>query len=187
MANFVNNEQATQIITRIEEKFDAIDDRGALTYRGSVTFANLPATLTAAMTGYVYNVSDEFTTDARFVEGAGKKFPAGTDIAVANVGTKQDPDMKFNVGAGFIDTTAIFDGIEDTQAMIAAEFDETAAYEIGDVVRYEGALYRFKAAHAAGAWDVTEVDATTVDALIEAAEPDSLTTAQVNALLALLD
>ena len=71
--------------------------------------------------------------------------------------------------------------------MIAGTFDSTQPYTAGDVVIYEGALYKFNTDHAAGAWDSTEVDSTTVTALVTAAEPDSLTTAQINALLALLD
>ena len=49
---------------------------------GSIAFSALPSTPTAAQQGYVYNVTDAFTTDARFVEGAGKEYPAGTNVAV---------------------------------------------------------------------------------------------------------
>lgn len=38
-------------------------------------------------------------------------------------------------------------------------FDATAAYAVGDYVWYSGQLYKFTAAHAAGAWDETEVEA----------------------------
>ena len=38
-------------------------------------------------------------------------------------------------------------------------FDDTAAYAVGDYVWYSGQLYKFTAAHAAGAWDETEVEA----------------------------
>ena len=68
-------------------------------YAGNTTFANLPAA-TAARVGFVYNVTDEFTTTADFVEGAGKKYPAGTDVAIVNNGTKQDPDYKYDVYTG---------------------------------------------------------------------------------------
>lgn len=49
---------------------------------GSIAFSALPATPAAAQQGYVYNITDAFTTDARFVEGAGKEYPAGTNVAV---------------------------------------------------------------------------------------------------------
>lgn len=83
--NFVNYNQADLIIRKIAKKINALD--GALHYRGTITFANIPATITKAMVGYIYNISDSFTTDARFVEGAGKIYPAGTDIEVADQST----------------------------------------------------------------------------------------------------
>ena len=48
---------------------------------GSKTFAQLP-TPSEDYLGYVYNVTDAFTTDNRFIEGAGKQYPAGTNVAV---------------------------------------------------------------------------------------------------------
>lgn len=58
-----------------------------MTYKakGSVAFANLPATLDATKRGWVYNVYDDFTTDSRFVEGAGSEYFAGENVVVAEV------------------------------------------------------------------------------------------------------
>lgn len=68
---------------------------------GSVTFASLP-TPGADNLGNVYNVTDEFTTDERFVEGAGQEYPAGTNVAV--VETSNEPaTYKFDVMSGFVD------------------------------------------------------------------------------------
>lgn len=187
MANFVSYENATTLVERIEEKFDAIDNRGAYTYRGSITFANLPSTLTKAMTGYTYNLTEEFTTDSRFIEGAGKKYPAGTNVTVANTGTDQTPVMKFDVNGSFYDIDAVEERIDAVVANLADAFDETEAYAAGDVVIYNDELYKFTDAKAAGAWDSSVVELTTVKDLIDASEPDSLTTSQINALLALLD
>lgn len=53
--------------------------QGALHYRGSIAFANIPTT--SLTQGDMYNITDDFTTDSRFVEGAGIKCPAGTNIA----------------------------------------------------------------------------------------------------------
>jgi hypothetical protein len=79
-------------------------------------------------------------------------------------------------------------GKDEIEAIISDSFDTTAAYAIDDVVIYNNKLYKFKAAHAANdPWDATEVDEVTVVELIEAAEPDSLTPAQIDALLDLLD
>ena len=105
MANFVSYANATDLMTEIGNKFKALN--GAYIYRGSVTFANLPSNLTASMVGYVYNVTDDFTTTADFIEGAGKKYPAGTKVAIANVGTSLSPDMKFDVIGSFYDVDEI--------------------------------------------------------------------------------
>ena len=72
---------------------------------GSVAYASLP-TLSASVMGNVYNVSDSFTIDNRFVEyesGTTKTYPAGTEVAVINVGTSASPTYKFSVMSGFID------------------------------------------------------------------------------------
>lgn len=68
---------------------------------GSTTFADLPA-LAAAIEGNVYNISDEFTTNENFVEAAGTKYPAGTNIVCIKVGD----DYKWDVLAGFVDLSA---------------------------------------------------------------------------------
>ncbi|MDE6015087.1 MAG: hypothetical protein K2H41_05240 [Acetatifactor sp.] len=52
---------------------------GALMPMGTVTFANLPA-LANAESGWMYNISDQFTTTADFKEGAGKVVPAGANV-----------------------------------------------------------------------------------------------------------
>lgn len=55
------------------------------------------ALLVAANEGKVYNMSASGTTDSNFMEGSGKPYTAGTDIAVINNGTAASPDYKFNV------------------------------------------------------------------------------------------
>ena len=187
MANFVSYANATELMEAIAAKFNALP--AGIIPRGSSTFANLPTTLTAAMLGYAYNVSTEFTTTALFVEGAGKEYPAGTNVVVVNNGDAETPDYKYDVYGNFIDVDAINDRIDDVREMITDNaFDETSAYAIGDIVSKDDSLYRFKAAHTENtSWDATEVDKINVLDLITDAEPDSLTTAQVNALLALLD
>ena len=68
---------------------------------GSVAFAALPM-LAAAIEGNVYNISDEFTTTDDFVEAAGTKYPAGTNIVCIKVGEA----YKWDVLAGFVDLSA---------------------------------------------------------------------------------
>lgn len=52
---------------------------GALRPIGTVAFADLPA-LSSAAEGDMYNVSDQFTTNADFREGTGFEIPAGSNI-----------------------------------------------------------------------------------------------------------
>lgn len=78
---------------------------GALKPKGSTTFANLPA-LAAGVLNNLYNITDAFTTTADFVEGAGKAYPAGTNVAIINVGTEQSPTYKYDVMVGQTDLSA---------------------------------------------------------------------------------
>ena len=72
---------------------------------GSVAFASLP-TPSAAVLGNVYNVTTEFTTTSDFVEGAGKKYPAGTNVVVVDTDTTgSNPEYKFDAQAGMTDLT----------------------------------------------------------------------------------
>ena len=66
---------------------------------GSVAYASLP-TLASGVLGNVYNVTDAFTTDTRFVEGSGKSYPAGTNVVVVE---PTSGTYKFDVLAGFVD------------------------------------------------------------------------------------
>ena len=229
MNNYVSYDNAETLMTAIANKLATVN--GAYVFRGSVTFANLPSTITKSMIGYVYNVTDDFTTTADFVEGAGKKYHAGVNVAICKSGDTytlvtpagtEDPsaegwyvlngadyelttdttvqsgtdyyvrtdEFKFDVLGDFINVDNIMTEIDKVVTMIDnnGEFDETSAYEIGDVVTYERGLYRFTSAHTANdPWDVAEVEVVDVLTLIDEAEPESLTTAQVNALIALLD
>lgn len=223
--NFVSFQDAQELFAAVGKELKA--KKSGYTFRGNSTFANLPATLTEAMDGYVYNVTDAFTTDSRFQDGIGHKYPAGTDVVVADLSTyaevtpqagdnpategwyelyngkyilTEDTSVesgktyyaktavyRFAIGQGFIDVDGINNRIDAVVADLADAFDSTSAYAIGAVVTHDDGLFKFKVAHTANtAWNATEVDAITVEELVASAEPDSLTTAQVNALLALL-
>lgn len=165
MANFVSYSDMSTLMTAIGAKFSALN--GAYVIKGNSTFANLPATPTAAQTGYVYNVTDEFTTDARFVEGAGKKYPAGTNVVIVNLGDAETPNMKYDVFGSFVDVDAIEAAIQEVADTIGASFDEAESYSVGDYVVYNGAIYKFKAAHT-GTWDEDDVDeiGTVIDLIL---------------------
>ena len=226
--NFVSYDNANALMTVIGQKFSALG--GAYIAKGSKAFANLPAVRSADMVGFVYNVTDNFTTTADFIEGAGKKYPAGTNVVIVDASTtsydavtpagtenpseegwyelvegnyvlSEDTSVnnektyyaktvtasyKFDVLGNFIDVDAIEARIDAVAAMISGEFATTETYSTGDVVIYEDALYKFNTDHTAGAWDSSEVDEVTIIDLITAAEPDALTTQQVNDLIALL-
>ena len=78
--------------------------------------------------------------------------------------------------------------ITNVLADIAVEFHTNQGYAIGDVVTHDYAVYKFKTAHTAGdPWSASEVDFVRVTDLIDAAEPDSLTSAQMTALIAIID
>jgi len=69
--------------------------------QGSVTFANLP-TPSADNLGYVYNVTDAFTTTASFKEGAGIEYGAGTNVAII----EDDGNYLFDAMSGAVDLSA---------------------------------------------------------------------------------
>lgn len=68
---------------------------------GSVAFESLP-TPGEDNVGNVYNVTDKFTTDEKFVEDEGKEYPAGTNVVVVSV----SEEYKFDVLSGFVDLTS---------------------------------------------------------------------------------
>lgn len=77
----------------------------AIVPKGTKTFAQLtPATdLAAASLGFMWNISDAFTTTADFAEGAGHSIPAGANVYVANVGTAGSPSYKYDIFQGMYD------------------------------------------------------------------------------------
>lgn len=82
---------------------------GALVPKGTIAFASLPA-LSAAEIGWMYNISNAFTTTADFEEGSGKAVNAGSNVyktangkwdvlAGATVtGVKGDAETKYRTG-----------------------------------------------------------------------------------------
>lgn len=84
-----------------------LDGKLSSVYRpgGSSDFASLP-TPDAVHSGLVYSMTEAFTTDERFIEGAGKQYPIGTNVAVVTVMVEDAPEYKFDVLAGFVDLSA---------------------------------------------------------------------------------
>lgn len=80
---------------------------GAYKPQGSVAFASLPA-LSANIEGYVYNVTDAFTTTADFVEGAGHRHSAGTNVVCVEHGTGV---YKWDCLTGAVDLSAYWTSV----------------------------------------------------------------------------
>lgn len=78
-----------------------VDNIGTvLTPAGSKAFSELPDP-TLSNFKYVYNITDDFTTDARFVEGAGKEYSAGTNVYCI----KDGDTYKYDVLGSAVDLT----------------------------------------------------------------------------------
>lgn len=104
-----NQDHLTQVYVKTETYSKTeVDDKvsaaltSAIVPKGTVAYASLPTPAKANL-GYMYNVSDAFTTDARFVEGAGKKYDAGANVYVVAVTTSSSTEYKFDVFMGFVD------------------------------------------------------------------------------------
>lgn len=122
-ANAADVYQKTEVYNKSE-----IDGKISSVYKpaGSVTFAGLPGTPAAAQSGFVYNVTDAFTTDARFVEGAGKSHPVGTNVVVVAVSESESTVYKFDVLAGFVDLSGYLES-DDVQNITNEEIDQILA------------------------------------------------------------
>ena len=97
----LTNDSLFQTESQVEEKVSAAI-AGALIPSGSIAFADLPA-LAKANCNKIYNITDAFTTTADFVEGTGKDYPAGTNVAIINVGTSSSPSYKYDCYTGTFD------------------------------------------------------------------------------------
>ena len=204
--NYVSFENAQVLVQGINDKIDSKFSElgGAYIARGSRAFADLPGTLTESMVGYVYNITDGFETDSRFIDGLEKKYSAGTNVVVVDAGTDGNHDYKLDVLGSFVDVEAIEDRIQDVaddaaddneairESVCAAKFDENIQYTPGDIVWHDGKLYKCALLYDKDNYVVREsyiadlFEPVTVTQLIDSAEPDSLTQEQMNSLLAIL-
>ena len=93
----------------------------------------------------------------------GAQIDAGVSAAL-NPDTTVTPSGTNLVTSGAVDT-AIESAIAAIDANLAPAFDSTATYAVGDLVLYDGAVYRFTTAHT-GAWDAADVEQTTLGAAL---------------------
>ena len=104
-------------------------DTVVYTPAGSIPFANLPV-LSANVLGYIYNITDDFTTTSDFVEGAGHDYPEGSNVGVVNVGTTAVPSYKFDVFSGIIDLSKYLEKVSTAPSTPSN----------GDIILYTGTV-----------------------------------------------
>lgn len=105
----VYNESKTYTDQQIAEKIGSVYKPG-----GALAFEALPS-LSSDIEGKVYNITNEFTTTGDFIEGEGKKYPAGTNVVCIDsddLGT-----FKWDVLSGVVDLSA-YDTAEVAQGKI---------------------------------------------------------------------
>ena len=96
LTNDANYQTGDQVDAKIAAQVSSL-----YRFKGSKASSELTsALLDAAHLNFVYNITNAFTTTADFVEGAGKKHPAGTNVAIVNTGTDETPVYKFDVMGG---------------------------------------------------------------------------------------
>lgn len=100
---------------------------------GSVAFNNLP-TLSGDVLGNVYNVTNSFTTTNDFIEGAGKVYPANTNVVVVNTGTSSSPVYMFDALSGLLDLS----GYQRTMQYSAIPTATAALATAGTIIQYTG-------------------------------------------------
>lgn len=121
---------AVNIIVLTEQQVtDAINTRISRAYKigGSVAFADLPE-LSEANMGLIVNVTNKFTTTADFVEGAGQKHPAGTNVAVIKVGET----YMYDVMAGLVDLSSVVEK-EEGKGLSSNDFTDEAKNKLDGI------------------------------------------------------
>lgn len=109
-----NTTAISNLSTSVEEQ---INTKIASAYKASGSVADVASLPTASATtlGNVYNMTADFTTTDAFIDGAGKKFTAGTNVAVVEKtpavmgddGTVTTPaTYGYDVLSGLVDLTA---------------------------------------------------------------------------------
>lgn len=97
---------------------------------GSVTFANLPSAVTADMLGRVYNVTDEFVADERFLSvDVGETYPAGSNVAVV----EENEEYFYDVLSGNVDLSDYVTNTQFTQGL-AGKIDNPVGGSNGQVL-----------------------------------------------------
>ena len=121
-----------EVLTKLKEKFASID---AIIFKDAVaSVAALPA-LGDAKAGWMYTITEEDTTTADFVEGAGKTIDAFSEVVCVNKGTESAPVLKwFVLGNVF----SLKDKVSFGETLPVAPFDKQAFCYTGEnTYKYE--------------------------------------------------
>lgn len=111
-----------QTITNKNVDLSISSTAGAYIAKGAVAFENLP-TLDASREGFVYNITNAFTTTSDFVEGAGASYPAGTNVVIINT---TGNTYKYDCLSGIVDLSA-YQLSADLIAITNSEIDTIVA------------------------------------------------------------
>lgn len=118
---------------------------GALHWKSSIPFANIPTTGMAV--GDMYNITDAFTTDARFDEGAGVKCSAGTNIVWdANgkwdilISSTNAADINFDNTGTDLTATNVQNAITEINTSLSDKQPKTMSQTIAGETTVEGCL-----------------------------------------------
>lgn len=118
---------------------------GALHWKSSIPFANIPTT--GMTVGDMYNITDAFTTDARFDEGAGVKCSAGTNIVWdANgkwdilISSTNAADINFDNTGTDLTATNVQNAITEINTSLSDKQPKTMSQTIAGETTVEGCL-----------------------------------------------
>lgn len=117
LTNGAGYQTATDVNTLIDAKLTS-----AIIPKGSTTFSSLPNPAVSNL-GWMYNVTDAFVIDSKFVEydaSNPKSYPGGTNVLVVNTGNDV---YKYDVQSGFIDLSTYYN-TSNLQVITATELDE---------------------------------------------------------------
>lgn len=78
--------RATAVENDLNTRLENVETQATRAYKasGSIFFADLPQ-LSENRIGNVYNIKDDFVTTADFIEGAGKSYTEGTNVAIEQI------------------------------------------------------------------------------------------------------
>lgn len=118
LANGAGYQTASDVNSAIDSKLQAY-----IKPKGSIAFENLPTPASSNL-GWMWNMSNDFTIDNRFVEyeaGKTKTYPKGTNVYVVEAG--QDPAVyKFDVYTGFVDLSN-YATLDDVETLTQSEIE----------------------------------------------------------------